>query len=1065
MNHFARRPSVRLGFLHGAIATFTLMLAGTTTGWAQSADATLRGHATANSQVTAKNVATGAVRHAVTGADGIYTLVGLPPGTYRVDAGPGTEQLVTVTVASTATLDLTTGGGTAAAAEGPIEEVVVRARRLVEVKTSQVGAGVSLHQIETTPQITRNFLEFADAVPGMAFQVTSDGKTSIRSGAQNTGTTNVYIDGIGQKNYIRPSGISGQAGSGGEFGQQNNDGDPGNPFPQLAIGEYRVITSNYKAEYDQISGAAITAVTKSGTNEFHGEVFGDYTSSSLRAATPVEVLAGEGKKGGPSKEYGFAVGGPIIRDELHYFFTYEGKDFTTPNVVGAPVGLRDDNNVARDWLAGLDPSLRSNYGPVSNPFKESLYFGKLDWELSSTDNLEFTGKYRRERQQAGAAGVLAASASSTYVNDDIRYQLRWNHTDGNLYNEAMVAYEKTNDSPSKASDNAASQYVAFGTAQNGFDPLLQVNGVDPRGYFFAAQRGTSLQDDLTFSNLSWHGDHTIKMGVKFKSIKLEDRDAGTNALYSYYVNPTPVNPGDPDAGTDADPFQVTFGARGDPNISTTSSSNSKQFGVYFQDDWAVTNRLVLNLGARYDIEKTPSYTDYVTPQRFIDAINAPDTNSCAAYGTAQEQADCPFYFNGAYHGAAPGQTYRDTLRIAGINIDNYIGNGHNRKDPSTGIQPRLGFSFDLMGDQRHVIFGGAGRSYDRNVYSILEHESNKATLYVPTIHFFRAGTGCTGGTDPTCVAWDPSYLTSAGLQNLANGLQPPNYGEMHFLNNHLKTPYSDQFSVGMRNQLGQWNTSLTLARIMSYDGLIATASNFYGDGTWQWWGDPDKGYQGSYWGPNWAPLHNADGSVAGAGTLYLFENAKQTHITQVLLSLDKPYTVESHWSASIAYTYSAAYDRLEDNGDYQLDYGHANQWPTVHSPDVPKHRLVAVGSIDGPWGLSFGGKLVLETPKPFVGSDGTTTGPSDGFNYTYYQTAWYPKDRIGYKDVDLQITKSQKLPNDSEFLLRVDLLNAANWHNFAFLTDSTWPNAPIYVTDGNITGVPRTLKISLSYKW
>ena len=131
----------------------------------------------------------------------------------------------------------------------------------------------------------------------MAFQVTSEGKTSIRSGAQNTGTTNVYIDGIGQKNYIRPSGISGQAGSGGPFGQQNNEGDPGNPFPQLAIGEYRVITSNYKAEYDQISGAAITAVTKSGTNEFHGEVFGNLTNASMRAETPVESTAGQGKKG------------------------------------------------------------------------------------------------------------------------------------------------------------------------------------------------------------------------------------------------------------------------------------------------------------------------------------------------------------------------------------------------------------------------------------------------------------------------------------------------------------------------------------------------------------------------------------------------------------------------------------------------------------------------------------------------------------------------------------------------------------------------------------------------
>ena len=373
MNKVHRGQSAFITLLAAAVAGVALLLP--ITAEAQSADAALRGQAPPNSHITAKNVATGAVRKTTAGADGTYAMVGLPPGTYRVDAGPGTEHDVTLSVASTATLDLTAG---AAIAEGTVEEVVIRATRLVEVKTSQVGANVSLHQIETTPQITRNFLEFADAVPGMAFQVTSDGKTSIRSGAQNTGATNVYIDGIGQKNYIRASGIAGQAGAFGNFGQQSNDGDPGNPFPQLAIGEYRVITSNYKAEYDQISGAAITAATKSGTNEFHGEVFGDYTNSHLRLETPVETLAGTGKKGGASKEYGFAVGGPIILDQLHYFFTYEGKEFTTPNVVGAPVGLRDGNNALRDWLAGLDPSLLSAYGPVSNPFRESLYFGKLD---------------------------------------------------------------------------------------------------------------------------------------------------------------------------------------------------------------------------------------------------------------------------------------------------------------------------------------------------------------------------------------------------------------------------------------------------------------------------------------------------------------------------------------------------------------------------------------------------------------------------------------------------------------------------------------------------------------
>jgi len=288
--------------------------------WAQSSDANLRGKAPANADVTAKNVATGAVRRTKAADDGTYTLIGLPPGTYLVDAGAGTAHTVTLTVASTGTLDLVPGS--ANNAPTTLEGVSVTATTLTEVKTSEIGTNISLHQIQTIPQITRNFLEFADTVPGMEFTV-NKGNTSIQAGAQANSAINVYIDGVGQKNYVKAGGITGQSGP-------QNGGDPGNPFPQLAIGEYKVITSNYKAEYDQISSAAITAETKSGGNEFHGEVFDTYTDDHWRAPTPAEEAAGGTKAKSANKEYGIAIGGPIIQDAMHFFFTYEGKNFSTP---------------------------------------------------------------------------------------------------------------------------------------------------------------------------------------------------------------------------------------------------------------------------------------------------------------------------------------------------------------------------------------------------------------------------------------------------------------------------------------------------------------------------------------------------------------------------------------------------------------------------------------------------------------------------------------------------------------------------------------------------------------
>src|SRR5437588_3681168 len=318
--------------------------------WAQESGATLQGKTDANAEVTAKNVETGLTRRTKAGSDGAYTIVGLPAGTYSVDAGPGTEQTVTLSVATTELLDL-----------NKLQTVTVSGTRLVETHTSEIGQIVSLHDIETVPQLTRNFLEFADTVPGIVFNVDKSGKPTIRGGAQGDDSVNVYIDGVGQKGYVR-SGLSGQT-----------DNTQGNPFPQLAIGEYKVITSNYKAEYDQISSAAVTAETKSGTNHFEGEVFGLYTSDHFRAETAGELGTNPNiKTPSKDKEFGAAFGGPIIQDVMHFFVTVEGKRYETPVTVttgSTPAAI----------AAQLPAAALAQLGPASLNFNENLYFGKLDW--------------------------------------------------------------------------------------------------------------------------------------------------------------------------------------------------------------------------------------------------------------------------------------------------------------------------------------------------------------------------------------------------------------------------------------------------------------------------------------------------------------------------------------------------------------------------------------------------------------------------------------------------------------------------------------------------------------
>src|SRR5262249_48731582 len=151
----------------------------------------------------------------------------------------------------------------------------------------------------------------------------------------------------------------------------------GNPFPQLAIGEYKVITSNYKAEYDQISSAAITAETKSGTNEFRGDAVGSFTADNFRARTPSERAANT-KTPSEDKEFGVAFGGPIIEDVMHFFLTYEGKRFTSPVAVIPGVSLVGIPDL-------LPADVAAQLVPSSLPFKEDLYFGKLDWQPTEAD--------------------------------------------------------------------------------------------------------------------------------------------------------------------------------------------------------------------------------------------------------------------------------------------------------------------------------------------------------------------------------------------------------------------------------------------------------------------------------------------------------------------------------------------------------------------------------------------------------------------------------------------------------------------------------------------------------
>lgn len=980
----------------------TAALIAPSAGWSQSADATLRGTAAANSDVTARNVATGATRRSKANASGTYTIAGLPPGTYRVDAGPGTETVVTLSVASTAFLDLAETAAVSSATEtveAPLEEVTVTGRRLHEVRTSEVGTTVSQQQIESVPQMTRNFLEFADTVPGVVFEVDAKGRTSIRGGAQNDNGVNVYIDGVGQKGYVR-SGVSGQAGD-----------TQGNPFPQLAIGEYKVITSNYKAEYDQVSSAAITALTRSGTNTFEGQAFGTYSSDHWRAKTPGELDTGI-KTESETKEYGLAFGGPIIQDRLHFFFTYEAKRYQTPTTV-LPGG-----NAPPEYIDALPAAVGAQLGAASIGFEEDLFFGKLSFEATESDRFELSAKVRQETGEGDQTGTgVAASAAIDTDNDDTRLELSWKHNADRWLNELQLTYEDAQFVPHvRGGDGNGAIYTwNDGNDQN----ILAVDGSDPRAGQNKGQKGWAISNNLTFTDLTWFGgDHTVKTGIKYKNIELTAQDAVINNPVFYYD----VTP----AGTAATPWKAVFGLPL-PGFSPSVTSEVEQLGLFVQDDWEVNDHLTLNLGVRWDIEWNPAYLDFETPQFLLDSLNSE---------------------------ISPGVTYGESLGLSAdpdvaIDIDDYISDGSNREAFKDAFQPRLGFSYDLGADQQHVIFGGAGRAYDRTLYDYLQLESTKFTLAQAEVRFNTTDHPCVVN-GASCVNYDPAYAGDiANLQALLSG----NAGEVDLINNDLDVPYSDQYSIGMRNRLGDWNTSASISRIISKNGFVFSLGNRYPNG--------------DFWQNRSQPWNSPPPGVSG--NLLIGENGIEVRSTQVLLSAEKPFTQESRWGTTASYTFTDAEQNRDINEHYAFD-GPIGQYPFLLSNAAAKHRVVATGTYAAPWGLMLAGKLTWATPIPhtintFLNGPATFPSGAPGTPVTIVP------DGKGYRSLDLQLTKNFELGNLGSMYLRIDALNVTNEHNLVdldtsdFIADNGLITGGRFNPIGNITGYPRTLRMSFGVKF
>ncbi|WP_244467063.1 TonB-dependent receptor, partial [Xanthomonas phaseoli] len=974
-------------------ALASCLLLGAAPAFAQSTAATIRGQVTvdaapaAQAQVTATNLATGLTR-TVQVSNGGYSVGGLPPGSYRIDVtanGQTSSQNVTVQVGQTATLNLGVGGEPATAAGGnatTLDAVQVKAPPvLVETRTSENATYISNVQIQNLPRATRNFLELADTVPNVQFTREANGTTKVRTGATSAEGTNVYIDGVSQKNYVLTGGVSGQ------------DSSRGNPFPQSAIGEYKVITSNYKAEFDQVSGAAIVASSKSGTNDFHGSFFWDTSNDGWREESPLEKKAGV-RDDFEETQYGATFSGPILKDKAHFFIAYEAKEYTTPNVV-------IPGSIYSDRVDQLPAQLQPLVVTSSTPFKEDLYFGKIDWTIGENNLFELTGKYRKEDELNDVGRTSTYEHGSINGQEEKRANLRWQYSGANFLNEANLSYESAfwNQAPI----NNGNGYILSYAPGRGNETDILAAGAGS-SFQRKGQKGWTFQDDLTLNSLEWHGAHTVKMGVKFKSIDLDSTQFNPANPQYYYNILTDVET----------PYRVRFGA---PLVEGGGSvvSKNKQYGIYLQDDWEVNEHWTLNLGVRYDYEETPAFLDFVTPSDVASALqNWPN------------------------------------LRNANYNINDFISTGNNRKAFKNAWQPRLGASYDLFGDQAHVIYGGAGRAYDRNIfdYLALEQLNNSFKSYS---YYFTSANNPTCLGDP-CTAWNPAYNSQDGLNTLTANSTGGGGREVYLIDNNLKTPYSDQFSIGMRNMVplwGQdWFTDVTLSRIESHDGFAFVRGNRLPDG--------------SFFQPGTTSGVPTDGPN-GYSAIVLGTNGVETRNNQLALQVEKPFDEESGWGLTVAYTYSDAKENRQFGEHYALDRERIQDYGWREAGGIPKNRLVVTGIYELPYEIKLSGKLSLASQTARYGQN--CLAGNDQCEIIQFK----PDGTLGYKEFSIAANKEWDTGGGVKFNVRADILNVFNWVNYATFNGDTGTLQDLNTAYGTPTGVlaspMRTFRLAFGLNW
>ncbi len=433
---------------------------------------------------------------------------------------------------------------------------------IVDVTSKEVGGSLTSTDLVSLPSINRNFVGFLGLLPGIVPSISTEsfGSDSVNANGQDARNNNYLVDGANNNDDV----IGQRAGT-----QART--------PIESIQEFQVLSGQYDAEFGRTSGAVVNAVTKQGGNQFKGSAFYFFQDASLTAESFFVKQNNTPKPETRFQQFGFTLGGPIIKNKAHFFTSVERVVNDRASEINIPA--RPEFNASpvtkdRVWntLVRLDHQISA---------KQSWNVRWLRETSPQTNQIIGAVTEAASREEADVDQTLVATLNSSFSNTKFNtFRVGWTQED--------VAFANPGFNGNGGHADQLPPTLAFQTFTDQQSNVMQ------------ARVNDAYQFDETFS---WFipgskGDHSIRAGLQYEYVKVFSTNQGSwNGTFSFSRSNGPFNSADPS----------TYPDRLNVRVPGPSEYTQKEhfFTGFIQDKWKTGDRLTLSLGLRYDLEKIP----------------------------------------------------------------------------------------------------------------------------------------------------------------------------------------------------------------------------------------------------------------------------------------------------------------------------------------------------------------------------------------------------------------------------------------------------------------------------